>query len=143
MRQGCHHSSVDLSAPTVLLPRFKSQAHHLRFLHLQYLCYIWYVKRTKINKKRPCLAHFLKKIFQDVLGSNPKELTLKTLINQHEKGTTPDVLQQPLMFQIQMPLLCNHTDTCHIKSIVNSQHGPKVYLNLRHTGQWPHTRERA
>ena len=33
-------------------PGFESQAHHLRFYHLQYLCYICRVKRTKINKNR-------------------------------------------------------------------------------------------
>ena len=42
-------------------PRFESQAHHLCFYHLWYLCYICHVKSTKINKKRPGLAH-LKKI---------------------------------------------------------------------------------
>ena len=47
-------------------PRFDSQAHHLRFNHLQSnLCFICpcIVKRTKINKKSPGLAHF-KKPFQ-------------------------------------------------------------------------------
>ena len=36
-------------------PGFESQACHLRFFI--YLCYICHVKRTKINKKRPGLAH--------------------------------------------------------------------------------------
>ena len=40
-------------------PGFESQAYHLRFFHLQFLCYMCHVKRTKINKKRPGLAHFL------------------------------------------------------------------------------------
>ena len=49
-------------------PRFKSQAHHLRFfqfiLFKLYICHLnWNVKRTKINKKRPGLAHFKKNIF--------------------------------------------------------------------------------
>ena len=39
-------------------PRFESQARHLRFCHLQsILRFICHVKRTKINKKRPGLAH--------------------------------------------------------------------------------------
>ena len=42
-------------------PGFESQAHHLHFYNLQYLCYICHVERTKINKKRPGLVHFLKK----------------------------------------------------------------------------------
>ena len=40
-------------------PRFESQAHHLRFYHLQYLFYICHAKRTKINLKRPGLANFV------------------------------------------------------------------------------------
>ena len=41
---------------------FESQAHHLHFFQLiLFLLYIghlnWNVKRTKINKKRPGLAH--------------------------------------------------------------------------------------
>ena len=31
------HSSVVSSAPTILRPRVRSQAHHLHFYHLQYL----------------------------------------------------------------------------------------------------------
>ena len=58
---GCHHSSVDSYAPTILLPWVRVQAHHLCFFHLKYLCYICHLKRTEINKKRPGLAHFLKK----------------------------------------------------------------------------------
>ena len=42
-------------------PGFESQAHHLRFYHLQYFYYIIHVKRTQINKKRPGLVHFCKK----------------------------------------------------------------------------------
>ena len=41
-------------------PGFQSQAHHLRFFNLYWNCN---VKGTKINKKRPGLAHFLKKTF--------------------------------------------------------------------------------
>ena len=45
---------------------FESQAHHLRFFHFilfkLYICHLnCNVKRTKINKKRPGLSHFLKK----------------------------------------------------------------------------------
>ena len=39
-------------------PEFESQAHHLCF----YLWYICHVKRTKINKKRPGLAHLKKQL---------------------------------------------------------------------------------
>ena len=47
-------------------PGFESQAHHLRFfqfiLFKLYICHLnWNVKRTKINKKRPVLAHLQKK----------------------------------------------------------------------------------
>ena len=37
---------------------FKSQANHLRFFYLDLFC----VEKTKINKKTPGLAHFLKNI---------------------------------------------------------------------------------
>ena len=40
-------------------PGFESQAHHLRFHEFIELCN---VGKTKINKKRPGLAHFLKNI---------------------------------------------------------------------------------
>ena len=43
-------------------PGFESQAHHLRFYHLQYLCYICYVKRTKVKQKEAGFGPFLKKI---------------------------------------------------------------------------------
>ena len=44
-------------------PGFKSQAHHLRFFNLYYWnCIEKITKITKINKKRPGLAHFLKKL---------------------------------------------------------------------------------
>ena len=56
---GGRHSSMVASAPTILRPGFVFQAHHLHFFNLYY----WNCneKRTKINKKRPGLAHFLKK----------------------------------------------------------------------------------
>ena len=46
-------------------PGFESQAHHLCFFQFKlfklYICHLnWNVKRTKINKKRPGLAHFFK-----------------------------------------------------------------------------------
>ena len=57
-RGACRHSLVDSSAPTILLPSFKSQAYHLRFYHLESnLCYICHVKRKKIHKKRFYLGH--------------------------------------------------------------------------------------
>ena len=61
--RGCCHSSVD-----------SSSAHHQRFF--QFILLKLYtcqsnsnVKRTKINKKRPGLAHFLKKWFDQCLPS--------------------------------------------------------------------------
>ena len=50
---------ICLHLPSCCL-RFESQAHYIYFYHLQYLCYISHVKITKINKKRPGLAHFFK-----------------------------------------------------------------------------------
>ena len=48
-------------------PRFESQAHQLCFFQIilfkWYICHLnWNVKRKKIYKKRPGLAHFLKKL---------------------------------------------------------------------------------
>ena len=57
-------------------PRFESQARHLRFCHLQsILRFICHVKRTKINKKRPGLAH-LKNIIK--LNSETHSLRQQT-----------------------------------------------------------------
>ena len=42
---------------------FKSQAHHLHFY--QFLFELFHVEKTKINKKRSGLAHFLKKLKND------------------------------------------------------------------------------
>ena len=55
---GSHHSSVDSYAPSICLPRFESQAHHLRFFQLLlfnlYNCHLnWNVNRTKIDNERP------------------------------------------------------------------------------------------
>ena len=61
---GCRHSSVEQSAPTILPPRVRIPSKPSKLLfHLQSnLCYICHciVKRTKINKKRPGLAHLKK-----------------------------------------------------------------------------------
>ena len=57
--KGCRHSTVDLTAPSILPPRFESQAHHLCFY--QFIFDLCYVRKSKINKKRPGLSHFLKK----------------------------------------------------------------------------------
>ena len=35
LEYGCHHSSVDSSAPTICIPGLEFQAHHLRFYHLE------------------------------------------------------------------------------------------------------------
>ena len=46
-------------------PGFESQAHHQRFYHLQYLCCICQVKRTKINKKEARFGPFLREKNED------------------------------------------------------------------------------
>ena len=50
---------MDLSAPTILPPGFESQAHRQRFYNYSQLVIFYHVKRTKLNKKRPGLSHFL------------------------------------------------------------------------------------
>ena len=56
---GCRHSSVDSSVPSILPPfGLESQAHHFCFYEL---CL---VENTKINKKRPRLAHLKNKIIE-------------------------------------------------------------------------------
>ena len=64
--RGDRHGSVDQSAPTIMWPEFKSQAHHLRFAFYNLNCY---VKRTKISKKGPGLEQIFPK---------------KTIVVQHE-----------------------------------------------------------
>ena len=62
---GCCHSSVDLSAPSILLPRVRLPgtpslllSFTVKFvLYLSLQC----VGRRKIKKKRPGLAHFFYK----------------------------------------------------------------------------------
>ena len=66
-------------------PRFQSQAHDLHFfqfiLFKLYICHLnWNVKRTKINKKRPGLAHLKKECIKAVIGvSNAHGLSLHRL----------------------------------------------------------------
>ena len=68
---GCRHSSVDSSAPSILPPRFESQAHHLRLYCANCIFVIWVGKwKEQKLKKRPGLAHFLKKPF-DLIGWEP------------------------------------------------------------------------
>ena len=55
---GCRHSSVDSSAPSILPPRFESQAHHLRFY--QIIFELYHVEKTKISKNRLGYSHFIK-----------------------------------------------------------------------------------
>ena len=63
--RGCRHSSVDSSAlsvlsPQVLVPSTPSTLFQFILFKL-YICHLnWNMKRTKINKKRPGLAHLLK-----------------------------------------------------------------------------------
>ena len=49
---GCCHSSVDSSAPTILPPQVRVPSTPSMLFHLQYLCYICNVKRTKIKQKQ-------------------------------------------------------------------------------------------
>ena len=47
-----------LRVPTILPPRVQFPSMPSLLFRLKYLHYICHVKRTKINKKRPGLAHF-------------------------------------------------------------------------------------
>ena len=60
--KGCRHNSVDSSVPSILPPGFKTQAHHQSFYQFE-LCH---VEKTKINKKRPVLAHLIKTLTHSV-----------------------------------------------------------------------------
>ena len=60
--QDYRHSSVDLSAPSIMLPRVQVASTPYLFFQFillnLYICHLnWNVKWTKINKKRPGLAH--------------------------------------------------------------------------------------
>ena len=58
------YSSVDLSAPTILRSRVRIPSTPSMLFIV--ICTIFVIYRTKINKKRSCLAHFLKKIIHDL-----------------------------------------------------------------------------
>ena len=45
--RGCHHGSMDSSAPSILPPGFESKEHHQCF----YQCDFCHIEKTKINKK--------------------------------------------------------------------------------------------
>ena len=53
---GCRHSSVDSSAPSILMPGFKSQAHHLCYNQLQSNLSL-HCEKNKNKQKRPGLVH--------------------------------------------------------------------------------------
>ena len=53
----CRHSLVDLSAPTILLPRVQVPSTSSKLVSF---IVIFEHKRRKINKRRPGLAHFLR-----------------------------------------------------------------------------------
>ena len=59
---GFRHSSVDSSVPSILLPRVwlpSTPSMLLSFIvKFVHILSMWCEKRTKINKKRPSLAHF-------------------------------------------------------------------------------------
>ena len=77
---GCRHSSVDSSAPSILPPRFESQAHHLSFYQFKLICH---VEKTKINKQRPGLAIFKKEIMTRWLGFKPRISGFKSIVGRH------------------------------------------------------------
>ena len=77
---GCRHSSVDSSAPSILPPRFESQAHHLCFHQFKLICH---VEKTKINKQRPGLAIFKKEIMTRWLGFKPRISGFKSIVGRH------------------------------------------------------------
>ena len=58
----CRHSSVDLSEPTILLPRarFPSTPSMLFSSIVKFVLQVFVVKRTKLNKKRSGVAHLKK-----------------------------------------------------------------------------------
>ena len=57
------HSSVVLSVPTILRPRVRiPSSPSMLFFNLYRWNCIWNEKRTKINKKRPGLAHIWKRL---------------------------------------------------------------------------------
>ena len=65
---GCRHSSADSSAPSILPPRVrvprKAYMLYQFILFKLYICHlVWNVKKWKINKKTPRLAHFINKNF--------------------------------------------------------------------------------
>ena len=62
-KSGCRRSSVDYSAPTILPPWLRVPITPFTLLSfiVKFVLY-FFVKRTKINKKRRGFAHFLKKI---------------------------------------------------------------------------------
>ena len=74
-QMGCRHSSVDLSAPSILPPWVRNPSNPSKHLfHLQSnLCFNCHcvVKRTKINKKRPGFAHFKKNIGRQIATIEP------------------------------------------------------------------------
>ena len=73
---------INLTLPSCR-PGFESQAHHLCFHNLQSnLCYICHVKRTKINRKRPRLAHCLPPIGPLSFDIQTRKLTFKLGRNQ-------------------------------------------------------------
>ena len=48
---GCRHSSVVSSSPTILRPRFESQAHHLRFIQLVLLKLLLELEKNENKQK--------------------------------------------------------------------------------------------
>ena len=55
---GCHDSSVDSSAPSILTPQVRVPSTPSTLLPI-YIDF-YHVEKTNINKKWPGLAHFLK-----------------------------------------------------------------------------------
>ena len=57
---GCRHSSVDSSAPSILLPGFKSQVHHLCFF-IYSICAIFVMWKERKKTKSGWVWHFFLK----------------------------------------------------------------------------------
>ena len=62
LKRGCHHSSVVSSVPSILLPWVRVPITPSMLSHLYCAIFVFAMwKRTKINKKKLGLAHFLTK----------------------------------------------------------------------------------
>ena len=87
-------------------PRFESKAHYLCFHQFIQLCN---VEKTKINKKRPGLAHFFKKkptknhySTQDSLKHWPEKAVLKVSVQSYKVDSETSLLSHQRTFTIDV-----------------------------------------